>query len=109
MPGYLQHADVLAVPHAINTFTETLDPIKARETLAVGRPTVSTPVAGMRDLADPVHVAPSESFAREVRRLLDEPALPPGPGPMPIAPESWTDRAKEFLAVLEAAAAATRT
>lgn len=109
MPGYLQYADVLAVPHAINTFTESLDPIKARETLAVGRPTVTTPVAGMRDLADPVLVVPSESFVQQVVRLLDAPAVPPGPGPMPVAPASWTDRAKEFLAVIETASAAART
>ena len=58
VPGYLQHADVLIVPHRVDDFTESLDPIKLYEYLAVGRPVVSTPVAGFRDdqrveLADP--------------------------------------------------------
>ena len=35
LPAYLQHADVLIVPHQITPFTESLDPIKAREFIAV--------------------------------------------------------------------------
>ena len=53
MPGYLQHADVVIVPHVVSPFTESLDPIKAYECLAVGRPTVATPVPGFRELGDP--------------------------------------------------------
>jgi glycosyltransferase involved in cell wall biosynthesis len=49
VPGYLQHADVLIVPHLVDEFTDSLDPIKLYEYLAVGRPIVSTPVAGFRD------------------------------------------------------------
>ena len=29
VPAYLQHADVIVVPHLVNEFTESLDPIKA--------------------------------------------------------------------------------
>ena len=35
VPGYLQHADVLVVPHRVTPFTESLDPIKVREFQAV--------------------------------------------------------------------------
>ena len=54
VPGYLQHADVVIVPHVVSAFTESLDPIKAYECLAVGRPTIATPVAGFRGLGEPV-------------------------------------------------------
>ena len=47
VPGYLQHADVIVVPHRVDAFTESLDPIKAYECLAVARPVVATPVAGL--------------------------------------------------------------
>lgn len=50
--GYLQHADVLIVPHVVTPFTESLDPIKLYEYAAVGRPVVATPVAGFRDAED---------------------------------------------------------
>ena len=104
VPGYLQHADVVIVPHVVTPFTESLDPIKAYECLAVGRPTVATPVAGFRQLGPPVVCAPAESFVAEVGRAL---AAPPAPGhdAPGAAPElaGWADRAREFAAQLEAA------
>ncbi|TAM69458.1 MAG: glycosyltransferase [Microbacteriaceae bacterium] len=49
VPAYLQHAHVLIVPHVVDDFTESLDPIKLYEYVAVGRPIVSTAVAGFRE------------------------------------------------------------
>ena len=43
VPGYLQHADVVVIRTGSTPFTESLDPIKAYECLAVGRPTVFDP------------------------------------------------------------------
>jgi glycosyltransferase involved in cell wall biosynthesis len=70
VPAYLQHADVVIVPHLETPFTETLDPIKAYECVAAGRTTVATPVAGFRDLGEPVRCCPSEAFVAEVRLAL---------------------------------------
>ena len=66
VPAYLQHADVLVVPHVVDAFTDSLDPIKRYEYLAVGRPVVSTPVAGFRDATAPVTVAKGAEFATAV-------------------------------------------
>ena len=52
VPAYLQHADVVIVPHRVSPFTESLDPIKAYECLAITTPTVATPVAGFREHAE---------------------------------------------------------
>lgn len=65
VPGYLQHADVLVVPHIVDAFTDSLDPIKLYEYQVVGRPVVSTPVAGFRD-ADGVLIAEGDAFADAV-------------------------------------------
>lgn len=76
VPAYLQHGDVLIVPHIVDPFTDSLDPIKLYEYLAVGRPVVSTPVAGFRDLHGPgIEVADRARFAETVRRTasVDEP------------------------------------
>jgi teichuronic acid biosynthesis glycosyltransferase TuaH len=105
IPAYMQHADALVMPHEVNPFTESLDPIKAREFVAVGRPTVSTPVAGFRELGPPVRVASRELFVDALLAVLSEP-MAPGPGPMPQAPATWTERAEAFLAVLDTAARA---
>jgi len=69
VPAYLQHADVLVVPHVVDAFTDSLDPIKLYEYLAVGRPVVSTPVAGFRDAPkDRVTVVEPHDFAEAVTR-----------------------------------------
>ncbi|MEW1954970.1 glycosyltransferase [Terrabacter sp. NPDC080008] len=67
VPAYVQHADVLVVPHVVTPFTDSLDPIKLYEYQASGRLVVSTPVAGFRDADDPlVTVAPGERFVAAV-------------------------------------------
>ena len=104
MPAYLQHADVLVVPHQITPFTESLDPIKAREFLAVGRPVVSTPVAGFRDLDRPVVVADAKEYVDAVEGVLDEEPMAPGPGPLTGEPTTWATQAVAFLAAFDAAA-----
>lgn len=65
VPGYLQHATALIVPHIVDAFTDSLDPIKLYEYRAAGRPVVSTPVAGFRDVTG-VTVAEPADFPRAV-------------------------------------------
>ena len=100
VPAFLQHADVVIVPHQVNAFTESLDPIKAYECVAAGRPTVATPVAGFRDLGAPVVVADRETFVAEVARVLDEPGADPADGSPPVPVASWHERAASMLEVM---------
>lgn len=102
VPGYLQHADVIVVPHLVNPFTESLDPIKAYECLAVGRPTVATPVAGFRGLGPPVVVADRARFVGSVEAALSTP--PPSDRQL-ITGIDWQDRCAAFGQALAAAAA----
>ncbi len=106
LPAYLQHADVLVVPHQTTPFVESLDPIKAREFVALGRPVVATPVAGFRELDPPITVATRVTFTDTVLHRLDGAPTPPGPGTIHGEPETWTTLATTFLAVLDAAASA---
>jgi hypothetical protein len=97
VPGYLQHANVVIVPHVVSTFTDSLDPIKAYECLAVGTVTVSTPVAGFRDLGDPVVVVAPDRFVTTVRATLEaNAARSAASNDVP----SWRSRAEQFAAVL---------
>lgn len=69
--GYLQHADVLVVPHVVTPFTDSLDPIKLYEYQAVGRPVVATAVAGFRHVDDPrTTVVDADEFAGAVAAAL---------------------------------------
>jgi glycosyltransferase involved in cell wall biosynthesis len=104
VPAYLQHADVVVVPHRVTAFTESLDPIKAYECLAIDRPTVATPVAGFRDLRGSLDVVSSDEFPARVARVVGasvshaRDSEPPG----------WEDRAAAFEAVLLRAQAKRR-
>jgi glycosyltransferase involved in cell wall biosynthesis len=99
VPGFLQHADVVVIPHLVNPFTESLDPIKAYECVAAGRPTVATPVAGFRDLGDAVVVADRTEFVPVVVRLLDSAAsVRPVAPATPVA--SWRQRAESMAGVM---------
>jgi len=96
VPAYLQHADVLVVPHVVDEFTESLDPIKLYEYQAAGRPVVSTPVAGFRDEPD-VIVAEASAFAAAVAA-----AVPAGRLPQKAASTGadWSERVAQFHALL---------
>jgi glycosyltransferase involved in cell wall biosynthesis/GT2 family glycosyltransferase len=102
VPAYLQHADVVIVPHVVTPFTESLDPIKAYECLAIGRPTVSTPVAGFRDLPAPIVIADALHFVDAVRQSITT-----WQSSMPATNvASWATRAEAFAGELHSAAAA---
>jgi teichuronic acid biosynthesis glycosyltransferase TuaH len=104
VPAYLQHADVIVVPHRLSAFTESLDPIKAYECLAVQTPTVATPVAGFREHAHVMSIADATTFVGAVQSTLA--------GGRPARPEAsvptWDDRAAVFEGVLQRAAARAR-
>ncbi len=107
VPGFLQHADLVVIPHLVNPFTESLDPIKAYECVVAGRPTVATPVAGFRELGDPVVVCDRTEFVAVASGLLDAvtdrpAAATPTPGTVaPVAVASWRDRAESMDAVMQ--------
>jgi glycosyltransferase involved in cell wall biosynthesis len=100
VPAYLQHADVIVVPHRVSPFTESLDPIKAYECLAVGTPTVATPVAGFREHAAHFHLAERGAFVDCVIRVLEDCA----PSVRRETPPDWGERATAFECLLEQAA-----
>jgi glycosyltransferase involved in cell wall biosynthesis len=97
VPAYLQHADVVIMPHLVTPFTDSLDPIKAYECLAVNTPTVATPVAGFRELSRQLTVVASESFVDAVRLALE--TVPTRPDLRSLI-YSWEDRASAFERVL---------
>lgn len=105
IPGYLQHADVLLVPHIVDDFTESLDPIKLYEYRAVGRPVVSTPVAGFREAVGPrVQIVDASAFPAAVKALVPaQDSFPEG-----IDPDvpTWADRVQEMREVIERVATA---
>jgi hypothetical protein len=89
---------LIVVPHAVNEFTESLDPIKAYECLATDTPTVATPVAGFRELGDGLLLAERHTFSAAVEAVLAGNRAPKRALRMP----SWDDRTREFERALMA-------
>ena len=100
IPAYLQHADAVIVPHRVTPFTESLDPIKAYECLAVDAPTVATSVAGFREHADVLNVVARETFASRLADVLQHP--PAAHKHVPVT--GWDERSRAFEEALVAAA-----
>lgn len=102
VPAYVLHADVLVVPHVVTPFTDSLDPIKLYEYQASGRPVVSTPVAGFRDVEDPlVTVAGHETFTAAVVGLLSRGEAPTAAvHPGRAAGADWSRRVDQLSDVI---------
>jgi len=104
VPAYLQHADVVIIPHIVSAFTESLDPIKAYECLAIDRPTVATPVAGFREHGNVLNIVSRDEFPARVASVLQEtPSRVRDVGPI-----GWDERAAAFEQALLRAGAYAR-
>jgi beta-glucosidase/6-phospho-beta-glucosidase/beta-galactosidase/glycosyltransferase involved in cell wall biosynthesis len=77
LPNYCRAFDICMMPFAINAATEFINPTKALEYLATGRPVISTPVKDVvrqyGDLVDIVKTA--EEFVDAADRVLRNPPV----------------------------------
>src|SRR5205085_12005685 len=75
LPNYCRAFDVCMMPFAINASTQYINPTKALEYLATGRPVISTPVKDVvRQYTDTVSIVKTmEEFVAEAERLLKNP------------------------------------
>jgi glycosyltransferase involved in cell wall biosynthesis len=100
--------DVCIVPHRQTPFIESLNPIKLWEYLAVGKPIVSSNVAGFRDYPTLCRVASShEEFLAACRDALEEAAQGPSTQSAlarraEAAQHSWEARLDTLLEALRA-------
>jgi glycosyltransferase involved in cell wall biosynthesis len=69
LPSYMSWFDCCMTPHLVNNFTDSLDPLKLYEYMSTGKPIVSTPCSGFRQLHELISVAgtPAE-FAAAIER-----------------------------------------
>jgi hypothetical protein len=108
IPAYLAAFDCCILPFKLNALTLAVDPIKLREYLAAGRPTVSTPLPSATRYSDVVELAPdAETFAAAVIRLLDPVHDSPAARTQRrqrVAGESWDAVAEQIRPILESLA-----
>ncbi|MSR46793.1 MAG: glycosyltransferase [Planctomycetes bacterium] len=107
VPAFLQHCDVLLMPHAIGPLTDSMDPQKVYEYLASGRPIVATPVAGARERGELLALAgdATEFVAAAAAALAERDPAASARRRAAGTARGWGDVARE---VLDAALAVER-
>jgi teichuronic acid biosynthesis glycosyltransferase TuaH len=101
LPDIMRAFDVCMVPHLVTPFTESLNPIKLWEYLAVGKPIVSTNVAGFRDYPNLVSVAAtSDDFVSLIALASSETLDLPAQRQEAARQHTWDKRIKTVEALL---------
>ena len=103
LPELAQAASVLIMPYADLPVTRVMQPLKLKEYLATGRPTVVRALPATRPWADALDVADTpEAFAAAVRERLGR-GIPAGQVAARgrLAGESWAAKTARLAAVLD--------
>lgn len=71
LPHVLKQFDLGIIPHQINDFTNSMNPLKLYEYLAAGLPVVTTPVSGTEQFSKSVFIAKSrEEFDLKINKVI---------------------------------------
>lgn len=109
LPRWLAGLDVLLLPYkSTDAMIQQSNPLKARECLASGKPTVSIDLPEVRLLLPHVRIgATAEEFLAQIEAALDEPADSPAVAARQaaVADDRWERRAEQLReAILRVAA-----
>ncbi len=99
LPSYIQHFDVGIIPHRIDAFVKSMNPLKLYEYLACGKPVITTPVSGIEQFSEYISVAHSQDqFSNLCSSMLkgDTPELH-RMRQEAVKPHSWEKRVEDML------------
>jgi glycosyltransferase involved in cell wall biosynthesis len=75
IPAFVAHFDVAVMPHKVDAYNRSANPLKLLQYLAAGKPIVSTAVPNTEDYPGLVRIAAgAEEFGAQVLAALDEPS-----------------------------------
>lgn len=73
LPAYINSFTVGIIPHKINRFTKSMNPLKLYEYLALGKPVITTPVAGVEKYSNYIYISRNANdFNEKLRKSLAE-------------------------------------
>ena len=106
LPNWLAGADITVIPYRLNTYTESVFPIKFFEFLATGKPVVISPLPAVKAFWGAVHVAENaQDFVHKCELALAEsPTDPAVASRLKLAQEnSWPQRISTIMEHVERA------
>lgn len=100
---YVSQFDVAIIPHKVNEFTKSMNPLKLYEYLACGKPVVTTPVAGIEKFKNLIYTASNkeefnskiQSALQDNNKELEERRIES------VRKHSWKSRIKQMLDLVE--------
>ena len=73
LPKYVNNFDVAIIPHKIDEFTKSMNPLKIYEYLATGKPIVSTQIAGLEPFEELVYISKNyEEFNNNINQAIKD-------------------------------------
>lgn len=73
LPQKMQNIDIAIIPHKIDKFTKSMNPLKIYEYIAAGKQTVATNVAGIQEISDYVYIANNDNeFIELIKKAMEE-------------------------------------
>jgi glycosyltransferase involved in cell wall biosynthesis len=73
LPPYIHQFDAAIIPHKINEFTLSMNPLKLYEYLACGKPVVTTPIAGTEEFRGLIEITGTkEEFNQKIQEVLSD-------------------------------------
>jgi FemAB-related protein (PEP-CTERM system-associated) len=104
LPAYLQAMDLFVVPYVPDEEIKASGPLKIRECLAVGRPTVVRSLPDLESLGDVVYLYGERGeFVRTVEKAMNEQRLG---GEDRVRSETWEKRVETIMTTLAEVGAA---
>lgn len=102
LPDYMHLFNVAIIPHRVNEFTKTMNPLKIYEYLACGKPIVSTNVSGVEEFKNFIKVSENkEEFNQYINEVLEGDSEELGLGRIEEAGKhSWESRVEAMLKML---------
>lgn len=102
LPMYLEQFDVGVVPHKVDNFIKTTNPMKIYEYLACGKPVVSTQSSGIGSLDEFVYLA---NNYQEFNKLIDKALKEDRPKlkelrMAAVSEQSWLKRVERMLEII---------
>jgi glycosyltransferase involved in cell wall biosynthesis len=103
LPNIIACFDVAIIPHVIDRFTQSMNPLKLYEYLAAGKPVIATAVAGVEQFGDLVTLAISpEDFSKGIEDAIQNESVEMMERRMhAVDSHRWEDRWRLMTEVLE--------
>lgn len=70
LPDKMKQIDIAIIPHKVDSFTQSMNPLKLYEYLAAGKPVVTTDVAGVRNISKYVYICDT-NFVECILKVSD--------------------------------------